>query len=104
VDGAARVRGDVGLVRHEDDRVARLVQLLEEPLMISTPVFESRFPVGSSARRIDGMFTSARAIATRWRWPPGELVRPVVHAVAEFDFPTARSSARSCRSLRCTPA
>ena len=38
--------------------------------MISTPVFESRLPVGSSASRIDGLFTSARAMATRWRWPP----------------------------------
>ena len=39
-------------------------------IMISSPVFESRFPVGSSASRIDGLFTSARAIATRWRCPP----------------------------------
>src|SRR6187401_1805345 len=38
--------------------------------MISTPVFESRLPVGSSASRIDGVFTRARAMATRWRWPP----------------------------------
>ena len=38
--------------------------------MISSPVAESRLPVGSSASRIDGFITSARAIATRWRWPP----------------------------------
>ncbi len=38
--------------------------------MISSPVAESRLPVGSSASRIDGSITSARAIATRWRWPP----------------------------------
>src|SRR6266568_4932357 len=38
--------------------------------MISSPVAESRFPVGSSASRMLGTFTSARAIATRWRWPP----------------------------------
>src|SRR2546425_3083708 len=38
--------------------------------MISSPVAESRFPVGSSASRMEGTFTSARAIATRWRWPP----------------------------------
>src|SRR2546425_5130884 len=38
--------------------------------MISELVVESRLPVGSSASRIDGSFTSARAIATRWRWPP----------------------------------
>ena len=33
-------------------------------------VCESRLPVGSSASRIDGFVTSARAIATRCRWPP----------------------------------
>ena len=38
--------------------------------MISLPVAVSRSPVGSSASRIDGLFTSARAIATRWRCPP----------------------------------
>src|SRR5205085_5769534 len=38
--------------------------------MISALVVESRLPVGSSASRIDGSFTSARAIATRWRCPP----------------------------------
>ena len=34
---------------------------------ISTPVLLSRLPVGSSARRMDGLFTSARAMATRCR-------------------------------------
>ena len=34
------------------------------------PDFESRLPVGSSASRILGRFTIARAIATRWRSPP----------------------------------
>jgi transposase len=34
--------------------------------MISTPVLESRLPVGSSARRIDGLLTRARATATRF--------------------------------------
>ncbi len=38
--------------------------------MISIDVFESRFPVGSSARIIDGLLTSARATATRCRCPP----------------------------------
>src|SRR5713226_4231148 len=38
--------------------------------IISSPVFESRFPVGSSASTIDGEFTSARAIATRCLCPP----------------------------------
>ena len=37
---------------------------------ISAPVFESRFPVGSSANTTSGCETSARAIATRCCWPP----------------------------------
>ena len=37
---------------------------------ISSLVALSRLPVGSSARRMLGWFTSARAIATRCRWPP----------------------------------
>src|SRR5207237_4206297 len=35
--------------------------------LISSDVVESRFPVGSSARRMAGWFTRARAMATRWR-------------------------------------
>src|SRR5207245_5837571 len=38
--------------------------------MISSPVAESRMPVGSSASRIDGAFKSARANATPWRGSP----------------------------------
>ena len=38
--------------------------------MISSLVWESRFPVGSSASRTAGSLTSARAIATRCCWPP----------------------------------
>jgi hypothetical protein len=38
--------------------------------MISLPVAVSRLPVGSSASRIEGLLTRARATATRWRWPP----------------------------------
>ncbi len=38
--------------------------------MMFRPVVESRLAVGSSARTICGSVTSARAIATRWRWPP----------------------------------
>ena len=36
----------------------------------STEVRLSRFPVGSSASKMAGRFTSARAIATRCCWPP----------------------------------
>ena len=37
---------------------------------ISWPVAVSSAPVGSSASSSSGAFTSARAIATRCRWPP----------------------------------
>src|SRR5580692_1309157 len=37
---------------------------------ISCPVAVSSAPVGSSASSTSGEFTSARAIATRCRWPP----------------------------------
>ena len=36
----------------------------------SSPVARSRLPVGSSASSIAGCMMVARAIATRWRWPP----------------------------------
>src|SRR6266508_3480243 len=38
--------------------------------MICSLVFESRFAVGSSARTSSGCVMSARAMATRCRWPP----------------------------------
>ena len=34
------------------------------------PVAWSRLPVGSSASTMAGLPTRARAMATRWRWPP----------------------------------
>ena len=39
-------------------------------LMMPRDVVGSRFPVGSSASRIDGRLTNARAIATRCCSPP----------------------------------
>ena len=36
----------------------------------SAPLLESRLPVGSSARMIDGSLIRARAMATRCCWPP----------------------------------
>jgi hypothetical protein len=56
-------------VRDDDDGVPFEGKLLNKA-MISAPVLESRFPVGSSASSIEGLLTSARATATRWRWPP----------------------------------
>src|SRR6266480_1757773 len=38
--------------------------------IIASPVLESRFPVGSSAKMISGLFVSERAIATRCCSPP----------------------------------
>ena len=42
--------------------------------MISALLCESSAPVGSSASRISGRLTSARAIATRCCWPPESCV------------------------------
>src|SRR2546429_194237 len=71
--------------------------------MISSPVAESRLPVGSSASRIEGSFTSARAIATRWRCPPdSSFGRCVIRSAS----PTCSSApaAFARRSLAATPA
>jgi len=68
-DDAVRVLRNIMLVRHQNDRIALPVRFSNKD-MISSPVFESKFPVGSSARTIDGEFTSARAMATRCRCPP----------------------------------
>src|SRR3954468_14189739 len=43
--------------------------------MIPTEVVGSRFPVGSSAMRIIGLLTKARAIAARCCSPPGNAAR-----------------------------
>jgi hypothetical protein len=83
-DYAVGVLGDVGLVGDEDDGVALGVELVEEA-MISTPVLESRLPVGSSARMMEGLLTRARAMATRWRWPPESSLGLWHHAGAEVD-------------------
>ena len=42
--------------------------------IISLPDSESKFPVGSSASRIDGFFTNARAIPTLCCCPPESSV------------------------------
>jgi hypothetical protein len=66
----ACVGGNVGFVGDDDDGVAGRRAAASKSAMISTPVLESRLPVGSSASRMDGLLTSARAMATRCRWPP----------------------------------
>ena len=45
------------------------------PALISASVRASTDEVASSRIRIRGSASSARAIATRWRWPP-DRVRP----------------------------
>ena len=46
----------------------------------------SRFPVGSSASTTSGSLASARAIATRWHWPPDRARRKVLGPVLEADL------------------
>jgi len=52
-DDAVGVLGDVGLVGDDDDGVAWAWRWSKRA-MISSPVLESRFPVGSSARMMEG--------------------------------------------------
>ena len=89
------LRGDRVVMRDEDDRIALTVQLVKIS-MISTVVFESRFPVGSSARIKDGRVTIARAIATRCCWPPESSVGKWFARLPSF----TRSSAAATRSVR----
>ena len=53
--------------------------------MISSPVAESRLPVGSSARSSDGLADERAGDGDALALAAGELVRPVVHAVREPD-------------------
>ena len=66
--------------------------------MIPWVVAGSRFPVGSSARRMSGRFTKARATATRCCSPPdssaGRLSR-------FFDSPTRSSTWGTCLVMTC---
>ena len=47
---------------------SRLMRLISSRMLF--PVLLSRLAVGSSASTMRGLMTKARAIATRWRWPP----------------------------------
>src|SRR5439155_15068619 len=62
----------------------------------ASPLRESRLPVGSSARRIDGSPTSARATASLCCWPPESWLG---RCLARCPIPT-RSSAFCERSRR----
>jgi hypothetical protein len=60
--------------------------------MISTEVLGSSEDVGSSARRSSGRCMMARAMPTRWRWPPESAsARWLAKAVS----PTASSSSQA---------
>jgi hypothetical protein len=64
------VGGDLLFVGDQDDRSSSLAEPLEDPQHLLAVELVSRLPVGSSARIIAGLVTSARAIATRCCWPP----------------------------------
>ena len=70
--------------------------------MIWTLVFESRAPVGSSARRISGSLMRARAMATRCIWPPESWLGFLFTCSPRPTRSSARM-ARSRRSVRDTP-
>ena len=72
--------------------------------MIEAPVALSRFPVGSSASTIAGRPTRARAIATRWRSPSGELGRSRTSRGRTARPARAPRRARRYRSPTGTPA
>ena len=72
--------------------------------MTSTLVRESRLPVGSSARRMRGRLTRARAMATRCCWPPEIWLGWWSSAVAQARPARSASRARACRSRAGTPA
>ena len=55
----------------------------ESSAPISSPVAVSTAPVGSSASSTAGLFTSARAIATRCRCPPDSRARVGVAPVLD---------------------
>ena len=67
--------------------------------MISAPVWLSRLAVGSSASTSRGVVARARAIATRWRWPPESCAGRLFW---RSDRPTA--SIRACTRRRRSPA
>ena len=64
-------RGEVQIVGHEDQgRAAVALEREEQVDDGARPVVSSRLPVGSSATRMAGFGTMARAIATRCCSPP----------------------------------
>ena len=79
-DHAAGVSSYVLLMGDQDDRPPLVAEPVEDAPSPQRRRQCRELPVGSSARTIAGLVTSARAIATRCCWPPdssdGKVVRP----------------------------
>ena len=58
--------------------VCRCANILSIASLTRCSLVASSALVASSSARIAGRFSSARAIARRWRWPPLRLCRPTV--------------------------
>jgi len=84
----------VFFMSHDDDGVALFGEFLEDG-HDSTPVLESRLPVGSSARRIDDYSPALARWLTRWRWPP-ESSLVCDESVAEPDLRQGRQGFGLC--------
>ena len=67
------------------------------PTRIDVRSLASRLESGSSSRNARGSRTSARPIATRWRWPPESCARPALEQLLEREH-AARSRRRAGRS------
>ena len=81
--------GDDGEVvaDHQEGQLAVAAAPASSRLSTSACTEASSADVGSSSSRIDGSRISARAIATRWRWPPDKLMRIAeAEAGAEADL------------------
>ena len=74
-----------------------MIRIIAEPVCSVSPrrssrtcawIVTSSAVVGSSAIISFGSSASAMAIITRWRMPPGELVREVVEPVSGCGMPT----------------
>ena len=70
VHDAVGLLADGDVVGDDQERQPALELSRRMRSTISSALSLSRSPVGSSAQTIAGSFTSARAIVTRWRWPP----------------------------------
>ncbi len=103
LDLALRHGGDREVVGDDDDRVALAVELARRARAPRGRSSSRGRPVGSSASSSAGRLASARAIATRWRWPP-ESAAGRTFAFSGMPTFSSSSSARARRSLRETPA